>query len=75
MATVTAVITYDGTLGAPTCNVTSFTWAAAEFVDLTVAQSKAARQTLLKASKASWGSGASASPKGGYAGWAAAGAG
>ena len=75
MATVTAVLTYSGTLGSPDCDVTSFTWAGAEYVDLTVAQGKAARQALLKAAKAANGSGASASPKGGYAGWAAAGAG
>lgn len=66
MATVTAVLTYDGTLGTGSCNVTSYTWGGSAFADMTVAEAKQALQALMQAYNITLGAGSSATPKGQY---------
>lgn len=75
MATVTAVFTYTGTLGAADFELdltAPYTWGGSNFVDMTVAETKAANQVLRNAVMVQ-NQGQSASPKGGYATQAAAG--
>jgi hypothetical protein len=77
MATVTAVFTYTGTLGAADFELTQatpYTWAGSNYVDMTPAQTKAAGQ-VLRAAVMCQNQGASASPVGGYTSQAAAGQG
>ena len=75
MATVTAVITYSGTLASGDCEVTSYTWAGSAFTALTVAETKQARQALTQALNITGKGGSAASPVGDYTGHAASGRG
>lgn len=75
MATVTAVLTYSGTLGAGDCEVTSYTWGGTAFASMTVANTKAARQALTQALNITAGAGSSASPVATYESHAASGRG